>query len=163
MPDDVDQLLARAQDGDKTVLPALRKAFESAPDLWDQAGDLALQAECALVKMAVGDSEVHTEALRTKLAQLRDELAGSQATALELLLANRVALCWLMVHYADATYAQRTHEGTLSLELGDYFQRRQDRAHRRYLTALKALAQVRRLLGPTVQVNIAKQQVNVAQ
>lgn len=41
-------------------------------------------------------------------------------------------------------------------------ERRQDRIHRRFLSALKALAQVRRLLSPAVQVNIAREQVNVS-
>jgi len=41
--------------------------------------------------------------------------------------------------------------------------RHRDRAHRRYLQAVKALAQVRKLLGASVtQVNIAENQVNVA-
>ena len=42
------------------------------------------------------------------------------------------------------------------------YQRRQDRAARQYLKALRSLAEVRRLLVPTVQVNIAKRQVNIA-
>ena len=112
--------------------------------------------------MAVGENDVVQEAVRMKLAELRDELAGPEASSLERLLANRVALCWLQVHYADTAYAQRNHEATVSLELGEYYQRRQDQAHRRYLSAIKALAQVRRLLGPSVQVNIAERQVNVA-
>jgi hypothetical protein len=37
-----------------------------------------------------------------------------------------------------------------------------DRAHRRYLSAIKALALVRRLAVPVLQVNIARKQVNVA-
>jgi DNA polymerase III delta prime subunit len=37
-----------------------------------------------------------------------------------------------------------------------------DRAHRRFVEGIKAMAQVQRLLSPVVQVNIAKQQVNVA-
>ena len=36
---------------------------------------------------------------------------------------------------------------------------RRDRGHRRYLSAIKALAQVRLLLLPTVQVNMAENQV----
>ena len=39
---------------------------------------------------------------------------------------------------------------------------RMDRAHRRYLTAIKTLAIVRKLALPVLQVNIAKKQVNVA-
>jgi hypothetical protein len=37
-----------------------------------------------------------------------------------------------------------------------------DRAHKRYLSALKALAQVRKLALPVLQVNIADKQLNVA-
>ena len=36
-----------------------------------------------------------------------------------------------------------------------------DHAHRRYLSAIRTLAQVRKLLVPVVQVNIADRQVNV--
>jgi hypothetical protein len=45
---------------------------------------------------------------------------------------------------------------------GEYYQRRMDRAHAHYLSAIKALAQVRKLALPALQVNIAKKQVNVA-
>ena len=41
-------------------------------------------------------------------------------------------------------------------------QRRIDHAYRRYLSALRALAQVRKLTLPVVQINIAKKQVNIA-
>jgi hypothetical protein len=36
-----------------------------------------------------------------------------------------------------------------------------DRAHKRYLSALKALAQVRRLGVPRVQVNLGDKQFNI--
>jgi hypothetical protein len=44
-----------------------------------------------------------------------------------------------------------------------WVQHRQDRTQHRFLAAVKALAQVRKLLQPSprVQVNIAQQQVNV--
>ena len=44
----------------------------------------------------------------------------------------------------------------------DYRICRHDRAHGRFLSACKALAQIRKLLGVNVQINIAEQQVNVA-
>ena len=43
-----------------------------------------------------------------------------------------------------------------------YYQKSIDRAHRRYLSAIKTLATVRKLALPVLQVNIAKKQVNVA-
>ena len=42
-----------------------------------------------------------------------------------------------------------------------FLQERLDRAHKRLLTAVKALAQVGKLLGPNIQVNVAEKQVNV--
>jgi hypothetical protein len=75
-------------------------------------------------------------------------------------LVERIVLCWAQVHYADTIYAQRAKD--LTFAQADYFQRRQDRAHRRYLHAIRSLATVRRLLFPAVQVNIGTQQVNVA-
>jgi len=47
--------------------------------------------------------------------------------------------------------------------MADFFDRHRDRAHRRYLQEVKALAQERKLLGPSVaQVNTPEKQVNVA-
>jgi hypothetical protein len=51
---------------------------------------------------------------------------------------------------------------TMSFQAGDYYQRRQDRGHHRYISAIRALAQVRQLLIPAVQVNVGGQQVNMA-
>jgi hypothetical protein len=48
------------------------------------------------------------------------------------------------------------------LQQGEYWQQAQERAQRRYLAAIRTLAQVRRLLTPAVQVNIAEQQLNLA-
>lgn len=49
-----------------------------------------------------------------------------------------------------------------TLAQGDYYQRRMDRAHRRYLEAVTALAKLRRLQVTVVQDNIGDRQVNVA-
>jgi hypothetical protein len=50
------------------------------------------------------------------------------------------------------------------MEWRDFHGRRIDRCHRRYIRSLKALAQVQRLLGGAVVVNVAEQQVvNVMQ
>ena len=49
----------------------------------------------------------------------------------------------------------------MSITQADYFQRRIDRAHRRFLSAVETLARVRKLALPILQVNIARnQQVN---
>jgi hypothetical protein len=49
------------------------------------------------------------------------------------------------------------------LAQADLQHRKIDKAHARFLTALRTLAQVRKLALPTLQLNIARNQVNVAE
>ena len=59
--------------------------------------------------------------------------------------------------HADTLYATNVNKaGQRAIE---HLEERSDRAHRRYLSAIKALAQVRRLLVPMVQVKVAERQV----
>jgi hypothetical protein len=153
------KFLQRAEGGDTSTLPALRKMLQDPAAVDQLGGDLARQAELSLIQAAAGENLAFKEALTRKLGLLRAEVAGPSPTHVERLLAERVAACWLQVQDADIRYAQAKN---LSLEWGDYYQRRMDRAHKRYLSALKTLAQVRKLAVPVLQVNIARRQVNVA-
>ncbi len=155
------RLLRYAGKGDRAAISELRELFNSKPAQWEMIGNMATQAECSLVKVASGDNKVVKEAIYKKLTAMKKELAGSAPTPLERLLVERVVACWLQVHYADFIYTQ--HMNKFTLEQGYYYQQRQDRAHRRYMSAIRTLAQVRRLLIPPVQVNIGNQQVNAAQ
>jgi hypothetical protein len=73
---------------------------------------------------------------------------------------ERDVTCWLQVQGADVRYAQSQKDCTLTQ--GDYYKRGMDRAHRRYLSAIKALAVVRKLALTVMLVNIGRKQVNVA-
>lgn len=78
-----------------------------------------------------------------RLAALKAELAGPGAPPLERLLAERAAACWLQALAADAAAAGAMGSGPRREALAV---RRQQAAHRRYLTALATLATVQRLL-----------------
>jgi hypothetical protein len=158
--EDLNALMVRAQDGDKSVLPAIRQQLDSRPELWREAGDLATQIQTSLVQATAGENEIVKEAIHRRLDGLRNELLGEVPGALERLLVERILVCWLQVHHADA--ACGPSRGSLPLSHAEYLQRRLDRAQRRYLAAIRALAVVRRLQVPVVQVNIADRQVNVA-
>lgn len=112
-----------------------------------------------MIRAAVGGDAVAREAIEKKLTALRSQIAGPSPSPLEVLLVDRIVICWLQMAHADALCAQRIGRGSPAME--EQRERRQDRIHRRFLSAFKALAQVRRLLGPSVQVNIAQEQVNV--
>ncbi|CAN5913156.1 hypothetical protein BH23PLA1_BH23PLA1_27320 [soil metagenome] len=83
------------------------------------------------------------ERIATILREMRAELLGPAPTPLERLLVERAVGCWLQMQYADATYAQARE---ISLTHLDYLGRRQNQAHRRFLTAVGALVTLQRLL-----------------
>jgi hypothetical protein len=70
--------------------------------------------------------------------------AGPTPSPLESLLIERIAACWIQIGHADAAAAQSRD---VSIQQANFVRKRQDSAHRRYLTAVGALAMSRRLLG----------------
>jgi hypothetical protein len=158
--DDLQALIDRGQKGDKTALPALWEVLKDPAEVDRLGGDLARQAQLTLInKFISGQNLLFKEALIRKLALLQAELAGASPTPLERLLVGRVVACWLHLYHLELMYASQEK---MSLELGMYYQRSLDRAHKRYLSAIKTLALVRKLALPVLQVNIARKQVNVA-
>jgi hypothetical protein len=157
--DELEGLIERAREGDLSTLPEVRRVLRDPAQVDALGGDLALQAEMSFVHALAGDDLVLREALPLKMESLRTELAGPDPTPVERLLVERVVACWLQVQDADVRYAQR--QGDITHEQGDYYQRRMDRAHKRYLSALRTLALVRKLGVPVLQVNVARRQVNV--
>jgi len=155
---EVEQLLAvidRANKGDETALAEVRKMIDDfpAPSITVLGGDLAERAEAILVGRITANQTAFREALLAKLNTLRAELAGTNPNPTERLLTERVVACWLQLAHADALAAQAEGVGFAQ---GDYLQRRQDRAHHRYLSAIKLLGIVRRLALPIrVDVNVA--------
>ncbi len=157
----IEKLFRRAEQGDEKALAFMREWFDDTPSACDKIGDLARRAEDSLVNVFTKNPLVK-EALRFKLNALRREILGPDRSPLEDLLARRIAACWLHVHYLETIYAQNLENNGLSGRWSESMQRSIDRAHRRYLSAIKTLVQLRRLLGPMVRVNIAEKQVNIA-
>jgi hypothetical protein len=152
-------LVERARKGDESTLPGLRKMLVNPVAINMLGGNLSEQAQRALVKAAAGENVAFREGLLCKLKALQAELAGTAPTPLERLLVERVVTCWLFLYYAEAMMAQTLKE---SMERCEFHQRRVDRAHKRYLSAMRTLAQVRKLAVPMLQVNVARKQVNIA-
>jgi hypothetical protein len=90
---------------------------------------------------------------------MRAELLAVGDSPLERLLADRVIMTWLQVSHADMTYSNMLKGDGYSFREGTFQQDRQDRANARHLKAIKALATVRKLLVPAVQVNIGRNQI----
>jgi hypothetical protein len=152
-------VVEKAQDGDEEALSKVKEIFKEAPSMARIFADLAGEAERSLVKRLTGGDPVVREALPVRLEAMRKALTGADPSILERLLAERIVACWLQVQYAEIIYAQNL--GSMNITQSEYHQRRLDKLHRRYLSAIKELGQIRNL-GPAVQINIAEQQINSA-
>ena len=161
-PAEVVHLVAAASGGDEAALAQVSRLFDAAPEAWDLVGDLGRHAERALVAAAAGGDPLLRAGLGRRLDAMRRELAGPAPSPLERLLAERVAAAWLAVQDAELRCARLLRDGRAPAAQLAYHEQRLERAERRYLAAIKALAQVRRLLGPAVQVNVAERQINIA-
>ena len=160
-PDPVD-LSRRAQQGDESALAALQSLVKR-PDFWREAVDLTANAEAALITRMSAKNLVFRESVKAQLDHMKAELGGPAPSPLEKLLVDRIVILWLQVTYYETTYTQQL--GELTIRQADYHQRRIDGTYRRYLAAIRSLAQVRRLAVPVLQVNVAQagaRQLNVA-
>jgi hypothetical protein len=157
----LEDLSERAQDGDEEAVLDIRKILDSSPDLaWRFIKGPAKLAESAMIDEITKNKDLASkELLRHQLESMRIEVAGENPSRLERLLAERVVATWLQVQLFEGLYAVGMKNETLSQ--GDYRQKRLDRAHRRHLSAVRTLAQIRKL-GPAVQINIAEKQINTA-
>ena len=161
LPTEMEQLqdfLGRAHKGDEATLPVLREMLQ-VPAIVEHCGNLAAHVEDTLVGKLAGQDLAVREGLRRKLASLRAELGGPAPTPLERLLVERIVACWLHLHHLETNYVGMDK---MPLELATYYQRSLSAAQKRYLSAIKTLAVVRKLALPVLQVNIARRQVNVA-
>lgn len=113
----------------------------------------------ALVKMASPKDAETREALMQDINDLCVSLAGPTPSPVERVLAETASLCWFDLRHAEAQCTGKA----MTFAQSDHAQRRIDRAHRRLMSTLRTLAQVRRLAFPTVQVNLAHQQVNMVE
>ncbi|MEN6371847.1 MAG: hypothetical protein ABFD64_07510 [Armatimonadota bacterium] len=153
-------LVKRIEGGQTSALPELRQAIDCTPAIMEDYGNLAKITERSLIRTIYGGDILAEEATRKKLKAMREGIIGDDASPLVRLLVERVAICWLQVHHLDTVYAQQMVN--LSNRQQEFYQRSQERAHRRYMSAIRTLAQVKRLELPTLQINLsADKQINL--
>jgi hypothetical protein len=153
-----DQLIAlvdKARVGDDKAMTQVRRVMDD-PVGRRMFADLASRIRAGLTASFARDDPVLKELLDREVKRLRTDLLGPEPTAVERLLAERVAIGWLQVHIAEYQLTD------FRLNNAHFWQDQVDRAQRRFLAALRLLAAVRKLPRPAMQVNIGDQQVNVS-
>jgi hypothetical protein len=130
------------------------------PDLAWRLRNLGKVAERLLINEMTREEDMGAkEMMEHQLESMRSEIAGEDPSALELLLTERIVATWLQVQLFESLYA--TNLGKHTLAQGNYYQKHLDRAHGRHLSAVRTLAQIRKI-GPAMQINIAEKQINTA-
>lgn len=94
------------------------------------------------------------EAAQLAMEAIRVALGYDSAPVVEQLVIDQVAICQLRMHCIESRYAQVQTE-SVTLAQGIYWERKLSAVQGRYLRAVETLARIRKLLKPTLQVNIA--------
>jgi len=138
----------------------------SAPEVVRSASDIAGSYRGILAETASGGDALRKEATVERARLIAETLMGEDPTPLEALLSERVASLWVLVELQEALAAawySRSKSGRVSVSYQLQMVKLQESANRRYLQAIKTLAQVQRLRRPSrLQVNIGGRHVNVA-
>jgi hypothetical protein len=153
---ETERLLERAAKGDDTchaeVCAMLREPGRG-DFLIDSLFSIANMAKNRLIDQVAGKDIAISEAMMMKMNQITRVVAGPDPTPIETILAERIAVCWFVAWRCELRAAST--QGTMPQI--EHEHRLLDRAHRRLLQAIQALAMVRRLALPVLvgQVNIA--------
>ena len=157
--DSLKSLVEQAQCGDISILPVIRHWLDQVPEVWNDSHVLAQQVERSWITALSGQDLMSKEIFDREVQGLRAQLLGTQPTPLEKLLADRIAVCWLAVQHAELHAARRFNERAVVLTPSE--ENCLDKVHSRFLSAVRELARVRKLLQPTtkLQVNIGTNQL----
>lgn len=136
-----------------------KRLFDADPDgklAEEYGGNLPKRVEEAIVTK-FSDTARGREAIRRAARKVRADLTGHETpTAIERIIIDRCVVAWLDAHLADLL-AMEGVKGLVGVppELDNLLERRRDRASRRLLAAMRALALVRRA-APSVNVTVVK-------
>jgi hypothetical protein len=147
-PAELKVIIQQANAGDEAALPELRKALDEFPELSRHFGDMVEHARQALLTLAAGRCLTAKEAITRQMNELRARLAATAASELECLLIDRICLSWLQVYHGDIDLAQQLLANPGASPVSQAAQKRLDAAHRRFITATKALAVLQKLVRP---------------
>jgi hypothetical protein len=153
--EDLDALLRRARAGDPSTLDQVRELLALSPETIELAGgNLAAEAEAAVVASIAGEDLLQAEAIRQRLAEMRQELEDGRGGLLDRLLVQRLVLAWAVAQDAEVRAARLPEPSCpVSVRAADYHRRRLDSATRRLTQAARALSLIRSKLRPAGQPN----------
>ena len=142
---ELSELVEAAKRFDPDAIEGIKSLLDTHPGIWEHYSDLASHVATRWINLLAGDDECIRESLVRRVEQLRAEILGDEGgTVLEQLLAERIVAAWLMIRFFDLALGQAA-EGSRASHVR-YLQQQIDRSQRRYVAAVKGLAELRTLL-----------------
>jgi hypothetical protein len=151
---DLQALLARIRQGDKAAEAELIAYARRRPDLAESLLGTGPSMQETWLNRITSDP-IPRFLLEQSCERLKSDLLDGGSSPLERLLVERIAVCALQVRVAESRYAAKLVAGDVG-DAAEFYDRQAERAQNRYLSAIKALAQIRKL-----EVNILVGQVRV--
>src|ERR1019366_9412038 len=151
-PDELNEhlrdLVARAETGDKAVLPQVKQMIQVHPQIVDHFGDIAKVAADLWLSLYAGNNVLLAEATREKMVAWRGLLSGTNPSPLEILMIEQITVCWLQSHYAEAMYAQAL-EAKAGPAIVRELRPHQEEGQRNLIQSIKHLAELLDVLPMT--------------
>lgn len=146
----------RLNDGDDSVRPALKAWLENeGATFQDMLGSPQRWAEDAAIKKWAHGGRLIQVAAPVKSDALYLKLAGLDATPLERLLADRVVFCWFTLYALEWQVASPPEDGRTFRD-AEYLDRCVSHADRRFLSAVKTLAVLKRVAADGVNLTLSR-------
>ena len=131
------ELVKAARQGDRSVIPALRRMMRENPGLAKNNGDLASQTQIHWIDLIAGKDLYRRECLLMKLADLKRELlAETNGTVMEQMLVDQAISTWMQLYYHEDREATKPAE---NIQLGEYRLKKIESAYSRHMRSLSAL------------------------
>ena len=137
------ELVKAARQGDRSVIPTLRRMMRDNPQLARNNGDLASQTQIHWLDLIAGKDLYRRECLLMKLAELKRELlADTNGTVVEQMLVDQAISTWMQLNYHEDREATKPAE---NIQLGEFRLKKIESAYNRHMRALNALAAMKKI------------------
>ena len=157
-PEEHAALIRRGNAGDTYAIAELVDEPRPIDAFKIDPGDYGARVEQDLIVLCASTIDEQADIIRYE-QQLRTDLDGPAPTPIERSLVDEIVTCSLHLNFIRRQWIRALKEGSIANV--NALERLLNGAQRRSLDAAKTLAQVRRLVVPVMQVNLANQQVNV--
>ena len=135
------EMVRAARNGDRSVMPALRKIMWANPELFIHNGDLASQTMIHWIDLIAGRDLYYREALIMNVIALwRKLVRETNGTVVERMLVDQAMSTWLQLYYHENREAKAPAS---NLQVGQYRLKKIESAFNRHMRSLNALASMR--------------------